>query len=326
VRGGRGFHLSRRGTIQLGSPTTHRTTSTTGAPPPTAMATQKTTIASADTAMRMLLNMVPVCPRAVRLITCLGTTGGRASHAGSWKVAGGLRSRNEPSGVRQVEHTGVGVSAICANRCVARPRAFSAPAAERESPSGAGRLAVPAGSAHLAAKGTRDGVRARPRARGSGPTHDEQRWRQMIELSADERGAYQLGLAGPEGLQAPASLAFAVALLLAEGLAQTMLRVARPRWQNLGPMSAYFAVGVYAQRASERARVRRGRALGLTPETAPRPASVVLVAHHGDHGRPTAQSADIRTLGGSAWPGTGSVRPRPAASSPRGQMRTATSR
>jgi hypothetical protein len=115
-------------------------------------------------------------------------------------------------------------------------------------------------------------------ARAPRPAQGEERWREMMELSADERGAYQLGLAGPDGLQAPASLALAVALLLAEGLAQTTLRVARPRWQNLALISAYFAVGVYAQRAHERARVRRGRALGLTPDTAPRPASVGLVA------------------------------------------------
>jgi hypothetical protein len=115
-------------------------------------------------------------------------------------------------------------------------------------------------------------------ARAQEPAQGEERWREMMELSADERGAYQLGLAGPEGLQAPASLAFAVALLLAEGLAQTMLRVARPRWQKLGLVSAYIAAGVYAQRAHERARVRRGRILGLRPDTAPRPASVGLVA------------------------------------------------
>jgi hypothetical protein len=115
-------------------------------------------------------------------------------------------------------------------------------------------------------------------ARAPGPAQGEERWREVMELSADERGAYQLGLAGPEGLQAPASLAFAVALLLAEGVAQTTLRVARPRWQKLGLISAYFAVGVYAQRVHERARVRRGRALGLTPDTAPRPASMGLVA------------------------------------------------
>jgi len=99
----------------------------------------------------------------------------------------------------------------------------------------------------------------------------------MIELSADERGAYQLGLAGPEGLQAPAPLTFAVPLLLAEGVAQTMTRAPLPWWQKVGIISAYFAVIVYAQRANERARVRRGRLLGLTADTAPRPASLVLV-------------------------------------------------
>jgi hypothetical protein len=114
-------------------------------------------------------------------------------------------------------------------------------------------------------------------ARASGPAHDDERWREMMELSADERGAYQLGLAGPEGLQAPASLAFAVPLLLAEAMAQTMTRAPLPRWQKVGLISAYFAVIVYAQRANERARVRRGRVLGLTHDTAPRPASLVLV-------------------------------------------------
>jgi hypothetical protein len=115
-------------------------------------------------------------------------------------------------------------------------------------------------------------------ARAVEPTFDEQRWREMMELSADERSAYELGRAGPEGLQAPASLAFAVPLLLAEGVAQMTHRVPRPRWQKLVLGSAYFAVGVYAQRAHQRARVRRGRALGLTPDTVPRPASLVLVA------------------------------------------------
>jgi hypothetical protein len=115
-------------------------------------------------------------------------------------------------------------------------------------------------------------------ARGPGSVHGEKHWREMMELSVDERGAYQLGLAGPEGLQAPASLAFAVPLLLAEGVAQTMTRAPLPRWQKLGLISACFAVIVYAQRANERARVRRGHALGLTADTAPRPASVVLIA------------------------------------------------
>jgi hypothetical protein len=115
-------------------------------------------------------------------------------------------------------------------------------------------------------------------ARAPGPAQGEECWREVMELSADERSAYHLGLAGPEGLQAPASLAFAVAWLLAEGVTHTTLRVARPRWQKLGLTTACFAVGVYAQRVHERARVRRGRALGLTPDTTPRPASTGLVA------------------------------------------------
>jgi hypothetical protein len=112
-------------------------------------------------------------------------------------------------------------------------------------------------------------------ARALGPAHGEQHWREMMELSADERAAYALGLAGPEGLQAPASLVYAVSLLIVEAVAQMMIRVPRPAWQKLGLIAVYFAVGTSAQRASERARVRRGRALRLTAETAPQTGSMV---------------------------------------------------
>jgi hypothetical protein len=114
-------------------------------------------------------------------------------------------------------------------------------------------------------------------ARAPEPGRGEEHWREIMELSADERSAYQLGLAGPEGLQAPASLVYGVPLLLAEGVAQMLIRVPQPRCQKLALIGAYLAVGGYAQRIDERARVRRARVLGLTAESAPRPGSVVLL-------------------------------------------------
>jgi hypothetical protein len=114
--------------------------------------------------------------------------------------------------------------------------------------------------------------------RTSGRVRDEKHMQQMLELSADERSAYRLGLAGPDGLQAPARLAVALPFLLFECVVGTLARAPR-RWRHkLALIAAYFPAVVYAQRVSERARVRRARALGLTAETAPRPGPLAVFA------------------------------------------------
>jgi hypothetical protein len=103
---------------------------------------------------------------------------------------------------------------------------------------------------------------------------NEQRMRYVMELSADERSAYQLGLAGPDGLRATAPLAVTLPLILAVRVAETLVRAPRPRRHRLALLALYVPVVVYTQRVGERARVRRARALRLTAETAPRPASL----------------------------------------------------
>ncbi len=75
----------------------------------------------------------------------------------------------EPSAVRRVVRVRVSRSTLRAQRCVAQPRGFSTAAARCESPSRARRLVLPAGSAHLAANGTRARVRARPSRPCVGP-------------------------------------------------------------------------------------------------------------------------------------------------------------
>jgi hypothetical protein len=114
-------------------------------------------------------------------------------------------------------------------------------------------------------------------ARASGRGHDEKHWQEMMELSPDERGAYQLGLAGPGGLQAPASLAVALPLVLAGSVADMLTRVRRPRRWKLALLAVYVPAVVCAQRVNEGAQVRRARALGLTAETAPRPAPSAVI-------------------------------------------------
>jgi hypothetical protein len=111
-------------------------------------------------------------------------------------------------------------------------------------------------------------------ARASACGLAEQRLEYLMELSADERSAYQLGLAGPDGLQAPAPLGVALPLILAVGVAETLARAPRPRPQRLALLALYVPAVVYTQRVSQRAGVRRRRALGLTAETAPRLASL----------------------------------------------------
>jgi hypothetical protein len=108
--------------------------------------------------------------------------------------------------------------------------------------------------------------------RASGRAFNEQRMQHLMELSADERSAYRLGLADPDGLQAPAPLALTLTLILAVRVAETLARAPRPRLQRLALLALYVPAVVYAQRVSQRAGVRRTLALGLTAETAPRPA------------------------------------------------------
>jgi hypothetical protein len=97
---------------------------------------------------------------------------------------------------------------------------------------------------------------------------------ELMGLSADARTAYQLGAAGPDGLQAPAPLAVVVPLLLAEVVVETLARAAHLKRHKVALCVTFAPAAIYAQRVSERARVRRGRALELTAETAPLPASV----------------------------------------------------
>jgi hypothetical protein len=110
--------------------------------------------------------------------------------------------------------------------------------------------------------------------RASGCRLNEQRMQYVMELSADERSAYQLGVAGPDGLQAPAPLGVTLARLLAVGVAETLVRAPRPRRHRLALLAVYVPAVLYTGRVTERAAVRRARALGLTAETAPRPASL----------------------------------------------------
>jgi hypothetical protein len=110
--------------------------------------------------------------------------------------------------------------------------------------------------------------------RASGRGLNEQRMQHLMELSADERSAYQLGLADPDGLQAPAPLSVTLLLILAVRVAETLARAPRPRLQRLALLALYVPALVYTQRVSQRAGVRRTRALGLTAETAPRLASL----------------------------------------------------
>jgi hypothetical protein len=94
----------------------------------------------------------------------------------------------------------------------------------------------------------------------------------LMGLSPEARTAYSLGRSGPDALQAPAPLAVALPMLVAERFVDARLRARRGRREKVVVATASFAAVYVTQRASERARLRRGRALGLTAETAPRPA------------------------------------------------------
>ena len=115
-------------------------------------------------------------------------------------------------------------------------------------------------------------------ARASGCVADEKHMHQVMEMSADERAAYRLGVAGPDALQAPTSLVVAVPRLLAEGVAEMLLTSAPRPWRHKLVLAAAYGPAVfYAERLDERARVRRARALGLTVDTAPRPVPLALL-------------------------------------------------
>jgi hypothetical protein len=110
----------------------------------------------------------------------------------------------------------------------------------------------------------------------SGQSLDEQQIEELMGLSADARIAYRLGLARPDGLRAPAPLTVAVPLLLAEVLAEALAQAAHSQRHRLALRAAFVTAFIYPQRVSERAAVRRARALELTAETAPLPTSLGL--------------------------------------------------
>lgn len=105
--------------------------------------------------------------------------------------------------------------------------------------------------------------------RASGDKVDETQMQWLMAASEDERTAYQLGLAGPKPLDAPAPLAISLALLLANGVAEDLVRGPYPRYQKLPRYAAVAVVVVGSARVSKQAQRRRARALGLTAETTP---------------------------------------------------------
>jgi hypothetical protein len=114
----------------------------------------------------------------------------------------------------------------------------------------------------------------------SGQSLDEQQMEELMGLSADARTAYRLGVAGPDGLRAPAPLTVAVPLLLAEVLAEALAQAAHSQRHRLALRAALVTAFIYPSSVSDRARVRRARALGLTAETAPLPTSFGLTVGH----------------------------------------------
>jgi hypothetical protein len=113
------------------------------------------------------------------------------------------------------------------------------------------------------------------RASGKG-LEDEQQFEQLMGLSADARIAYRLGAGGPTALQAPAPLAVAVPLLLAEVIAEMLTQAPPARRHKITLALALLPAVISVQRIGESARLRRARTLGLTAETAPLTRSVAL--------------------------------------------------
>jgi hypothetical protein len=109
-----------------------------------------------------------------------------------------------------------------------------------------------------------------------GQSLDEDQMEQLMELSADAHIAYRLGAAGPDGLQAPAPIAISVALMLPAVVLETLAQGARSWRDKVALCAALFPAVMSSERASEHARRRRARGLGLTAETAPLPGSLTV--------------------------------------------------
>jgi hypothetical protein len=108
-------------------------------------------------------------------------------------------------------------------------------------------------------------------ARATGRAHDDGEVEQVMAMSADEQTAYWLGLSDV-GLRAPASLLVTVPFVLGDAVAQML--GTRPRWWKVALFLPCVMAIAYAQNVSERSRVR---ALGVTTESAPRPAPSSIV-------------------------------------------------
>ena len=109
-------------------------------------------------------------------------------------------------------------------------------------------------------------------ARAAGRAHDEGEVQQVEAMSADEQTAYWLGRSDV-GLRAPASLLVTVAVVLGDAVAQML--GCRPRWWKVALFLPCVMAVAYAQNVSERS---RARALGVTTESAPRPAQALIVS------------------------------------------------
>ena len=94
----------------------------------------------------------------------------------------------------------------------------------------------------------------------------------LLTLPRDARTAYSLGFGGTRALRAPAPAAVVVPLLLAEAVAQSLLRESRSRPMKVAIAVTMTAVAMCAAPLTDRAQQRRAEKLGLTPETAPVPA------------------------------------------------------